>query len=166
MSKAILFFLSIFISTPYISQAQVVLIDDGVRKIETANWRTTHFGEGLVDNVEVIAAFEQATHEVGIPEYLANQINTLVPIANKVEKYWRITLVSRADHNIRKSFRLSPETVFIDGKPTHAFVSQDSDTSLNFVLIPLQDGSIHVSFSGSTLVDSGELLLSPALQTM
>lgn len=165
MSKTIFFFLILLASTPYICQAQTLLNHD-IQKIETADWRATHIGEGLIENTEVIVAFEQATHEVRIPEYLADRINTFVPISEKTEKYWRITVASKENYANRQSFRLTPETIFIDGKPTYALINQDPESSLHFVLIPLQDGTIHVSFSGSSLVDAGELLLNPALQTM
>lgn len=165
MSKHILISLFILVSIPMVGQAQVPT-NNNAQRIEAADWRTTHFGEGLVGNTEVIAAFEQASYEVGIPDYLADRMNTLVPIERKLQKYWRIILVDKNDHSLRQTFQLVPKMVYTNGKPTYAFVNQNSDASLHFLLIPLKDGTIHVSFSGSSLVDNGELLLNPALQTM
>lgn len=131
--------------------------------VERAAWTATYVGEAEIDQVPVLAALEQAEHEITIPEMMTGDFQSLVPLAPVKKKIYRLTLIAKENPRLKASYTLESKVASVDGQLRKVFLSSE-DANFRVLITPEDDGVLRVRYVKQN--EQGEFTLSPAVRTL
>ncbi len=117
----------------------------GIAKVETSKWLATHAGNAEIDGLSVVASLETLTHEIEIPKELANQMNTLVPLAPMKKKNYRMVFTAVENPTLQAKFDLVGRNVSIDGVVRFAYINAN-EAEFQFLIVPNEDGTLQAKY--------------------
>jgi hypothetical protein len=150
------------------AQAAVNPAELGIARVDFSQWQATHAGPTELDGLPVLAALEKVENKIEIPAFLAEGMNTLVPLAPATKKEYRLVIVAMENPALRASYPLESATLNVDGVNRFALVSPQSSAEFQFQVIALEDGTLQVSYTrdlGQTL-EQGQFQLAPMAQIL
>ena len=163
------FFCLLFILTNSVmAQAAVSPSDLGIARVEFSQWQATHAGPTELDGLPVLAALEKVENKIEVPAFLAENMNTLVPLAPATKKEYRLVIVAVENPALRASYPLESATLNVDGVNRFALVSPQANSEFQFQVIALEDGTLHVSYTRAVgqELEQGEFQLAPMAQVL
>lgn len=150
------------------AQAAVNPSDLGIARLNFSDWQATHAGPTELDGLQVLAALEKVENKIEVPAFLAEGMNTLVPLAPATKKEYRLVIVAVENPALRASYPLESRTLNVDGMNRFALVSPQDAAEFQFQVIALEDGSLQVSYVRDVgqSVEQGEFQLAPMAQVL
>lgn len=137
-------------------------------RVEKAAWTATHVGAAQLDGMNVVAALEVAEHEIVLPEMIAGEMQTLVPLAPVKKKVYRMTIVALENSKLKASFALESKVASVDGELRKVYLSAPSE-EIRFMITTEADSKLHVRYSkkvNESQSEEGEFFLEPAVQAL
>jgi hypothetical protein len=151
------------------AQAAVSPAELGIAKVKLGQWQATHASGIELDGLSVLASLEVAQNKVEVPNFMANRLQTLVPLAPTLKKEFRLVLVATENPALRASFPLEARIANVNGVNRLTYASpENSQTDFHFVILAQNDGGLLVSYTrhnGPTL-EQGQFTLSPMAQIL
>jgi hypothetical protein len=151
------------------AQAEVTPVELGIAKVKLGQWQATHANGIELDGLSVLASLEVAQNKVEVPTFMANRLQTLVPLTPTLKKEFRLVLVATENPSLRASYDLEARIANVNGVSRFTYVSpENSQADFRFVILAQDDGSLLVSYtrhSGLTL-EQGQFTLAPMAQIL
>lgn len=150
------------------AQAAVNPSDLGIARVDFSQWQATHAGPTELDGLQVLAALEKVENKIEVPAFLAEGMQTLVPLAPATKKEYRLVIVAVDNPALRASYPLESATLNVDGMNRFALVSPEGAAEFQFQVIALEDGSLQVSYVRDVgqSVEQGAFQLAPMAQVL
>jgi len=164
MFRTIFLCLAFILTNSVMAQAALHPSDYGIARLQTNTWVATHAAQIQLDGMDVIAALEAVENDIEVPAIMANNFQTLVPLASMKKTAFRVVLTAIDNPSLSARFALNGRNININGETRFAFISQDSSRDFQFVILAQKDGTYHAAFTrklGQDDTEEGEFFMAP-----